>query len=126
MEDRAKAIKSLRPVLGLSKDKSDGNEINLFQTEVLRPILKFQNNLLVEYFKSKAFQKVEPLNQKQLVNMINASLTKDINLRNLLSGMVVGLFSEDELRFYIDHQKEIIKRIISMLKHRLENQLSVV
>ncbi|MEC8536357.1 MAG: hypothetical protein VXY75_03075, partial [Bacteroidota bacterium] len=55
--------------------------------------------------------------------LIDTHLRTNSNLRQLLLGMVIALFSVDEIEFYNSVYKELNKRIFSMLKVRLKDQL---
>ena len=120
MENRSTEVKSLRPDLDLIKDLSAGNEVNLFQTEVLRPILKFQNDVIVDFFKSSTKVYTDKV---QIEAIVTSTLSKDQRVKGVMLGMVLGMLTVEEMRFYNDHQKEISKRITAMLKQRLISQL---
>ena len=80
----------------------DSKEIESFQNKVLRPILKFQNDLLlhifndyINRFKGEFFK----LSSKQRLSYIHDSLSKDQRLRSVIIGTVVGLFSIEDFLF---------------------------
>ena len=99
-----------------------------FQNEVLRPILKLQNDLFVASFinyinKNKADFYNHSLDKKQLV--IENVIRKDIKFRNVLKGMVIGLFTADEYAIYIQNTPNTNKRMMSMLVERLKSQVQL-
>lgn len=94
-----------------------------FQNKVLRPILKFQHELLINYFKNHSAYKLLPPNPDDRMVVMQNCFNKDIALRNLYLGFIVGMFTADELRFYQQHQTEINKRIIQMLLQRILSAL---
>jgi hypothetical protein len=111
--DRDKALTAIRPVLDL--ETHDSLALENFQNEVLRPILKFQDVALVSLTVSYR-NRLDP----------NAELREallDKSLRDKLIGMVIGCFTSDELDFYLSHQKELNRRIVSMATQRIANQL---
>ena len=100
----------------------DSGNNEKFQNEVLRPILKFQHDVFIQYMASK-FRQIgidyNKLNPSDLRNKITASLSKDQKIRNQLLGMVLGLMSGDQLSRYFQNEQEFRKRIFSMLKERI-------
>lgn len=101
---------------------SNTSEIERFQNEVLRPIIKMQNNLLVAFFKSYIKNnkvKFNTLKAKVQENKINSILTKDINFKNILIGSIIGHLEENEIEIYFKSKTEINKRIIQIIKQRL-------
>lgn len=99
-----------------------------FQNEVLRPILKLQNDLFVASFinyisKNKADFFNHSLDKKQSV--IENAIQKDIKFRNVLKGMVIGLFTSDEYAIYTKNSSNINKRMMSMLVERLKSQVQL-
>lgn len=117
---------SIRPNIPIIDHDIITNDDEKFQNETLRPILKFQNDLLVAVYrqyiearKSVLFSLPEPKRPAYIAD----SLQKDQALRNVMLGMIMGLFTEDEYRQYAAHKRELSKRIISMLITRLQDQL---
>ncbi|SFF36656.1 glyoxalase [Flavobacterium xueshanense] len=99
-----------------------------FQNEVLRPILKLQNDLFVASFinyinRNKADFYNHSLDKKQSV--IENVIRKDIKFRNVLKGMVIGLFTADEYAIYIQNTSNTNKRMMSMLVERLKSQVQL-
>ena len=85
-----------------------------------------QNNLLVAFFNNYIrnikieFNKLEAEFQK---NKINTILTKDVNFKNILIGSIIGHLNENEIKIYLKSKSELNKRIIQMLKQRLQDNL---
>ncbi|MCU0446676.1 MAG: glyoxalase [Microscillaceae bacterium] len=122
--NRDSQIAGIRPQLLLNT--LDNQAIEQFQNETLRPILKFQNDLLVHIFESYCqkhqlhWAKLNPTAQRQCLQSI---LQKDQNLRSLYLGTIVGMFTLTEHQFYAQNQAELSKRLIKMLVQRLDNQM---
>ena len=115
----------LRPVLK-NLINSNTNDLERFQNEVLRPIIKMQNNLLVALFKNYIRnRKIEfnKLKAEVQENKINSILTKDINFKNILLGSIIGHFNKNEIKIYLKSKSELNKRIIQMVKQRLQDNL---
>ena len=95
-----------------------------FQNEVLRPILKFQNDVFVAYFRAHLGDKILPTRTAALEEFIKTRLQKDLALRNTCLGITVGMLTNEELPYYFQHKTELNKRIIQMLCQRLVDQLT--
>ena len=111
----------IRPVLN-NLINSNTSNIERFQNEIIRPIIKMQNNFLVVFFEDYLKnRKIEfyILKSEDQENKINTILTKDINFKNILLGSIVGHFDENEIKVYLKSTSELNKRIIQMIKQRL-------
>ena len=99
-----------------------------FQNEVLRPILKLQNDLFIASFsnyiaKNKADFYTYTVEKK--VAVIENAIQKDIKFRNALKGMVISLFTMDEYALYIKNSSNLNKRMMSMVLERLKSQIQL-
>ena len=111
----------IRPVLN-NLINSNTSNIERFQNEIIRPIIKMQNNFLVVFFEDYLKnRKIEfyILKYEDQENKINTILTKDINFKNILLGSIVGHFDENEIKVYLKSTSEFNKRVIQMIKQRL-------
>ena len=116
----------LRPILK-NLINSNTTDLERFQNEVLRPIIKMQNNLLVALFKNYIRnRKIEfnKLKAEVQENKINSILTKDINFKNILLGIIIGHFNKNEIKIYLKSKSELNKRIIQIVKQRLQDNLT--
>ena len=108
-----------RPLLSLKKANS---EEEIFQNEILRPILKLQHELIItlaqEFLKSRNIT-WEKVKEKDPFQWLNINIKRDIPFKNQLIGMVIGQFSKNELDEYLTFQKEMNKRIINMMTERI-------
>ncbi len=100
-----------------------------FQNNTLRPILKLQNDLLIEVFKNYAvkqkntfFELSPDKKEKYIENVIQ----KDIKFRNSLKGMIIALFSVEEYFDYIKNSSNFNKRMMTMLIERLKSQVQIL
>ena len=123
---RDKNIVLLRPKVNSNKNISYKNDIEKFQNIVLRPILKFQNDLLLELFifefvKTKT--KFDLINNEQKIKLIINNLKYNNKLKQILLGTIIGMFSNKNIAFYKTNYSKINKRIFSMLNDRLIDQL---
>ena len=129
MIDRDERLLRQRPDLPVSKIKDNMSSEEYFQNTVLRPILKFQNDILIEVFKTyinKRKNVYYTLNQNQKLNYVTYSIQKDIKFRNQLKGMIVGLFSLDEYELYTENSSALNKRMMNLMIQRIQNQLQLL
>jgi hypothetical protein len=102
------------------------SDIEKFQNEAIRPIIKMQHNLLIilfqNYLKHRKinFNNLKKEKQKERINII---LTKDTNFKNILLGIVIGHFSKNELMFYTKNTSELKRRIIQIVNQRSQDSL---
>lgn len=119
---RSQQLSSIRPNLDL--DSTQSTPAEQFQNQTLRPILKFQHELLVAAFRAyidKRHGVFFQLSAKDRVEWIKHSLQKDQSLRNTLTGMVIGHFSLEEWHSFQANEAEHSRRLIQMLIQRLQS-----
>jgi len=124
--NRATLLRDLRPNLDLAIDPNSPAE--KFQNEVLRPILKFQNELLVALFAQylrKRKTNFQSLSAEKQLEYIAKSVQQDRAFRNMLLGTVIGLFSESEWEKYIELEAELSRRIANLIIQRLQSQMEL-
>ena len=119
---RSNSLRTLRSVIPTDATRSP-LPLEQFQNDVLRPILKFQNDAFVSYFKAQIGDAILPQKPVTLEAFIKTRLQKDLALRNTCLGLTIGLLTAEELPFYFQHKTELNKRIIQMLCQRLIDQL---
>ena len=128
MKTKDEAILELREsAIGIISEDSSAEE--RFQNQTLRPILKVQNELLLEVFINYA--KVQKgvffelsLSKKQLY--IENALQKDVKFSNSLKGMIIGLFTIAEYKEYSLNNPNINKRIGNLLMERFKSQMQLL
>ncbi len=115
-------IQKLRPEINFGEIQQP---LEQFQ-EVLRQVLKLQNDVLVQssvHFlenKYKGFSNRDETIKKELFYQ---TLKKDIPFKKDLIGMIKGLFTSIELNFYLSNQQEINKRLVEFIYKRVVEQL---
>lgn len=115
---------SIRPTLNLAIKPI--SELEKFQNFTLRPILKLQNELLVQIFKHYTVKrkiKFDNLISHDQFKLIDKTLKTDIKFRNYCIGCIIGHFTIDEYAAYTQHEPELNRRIVTMLTKRLQSQL---
>lgn len=123
--DRDEFLQNYRgQILGEIGEHSTAGEI--FQNQILRPILKLQNELFLEVFK-KYFdsnkRNLLTLETEKIIIEITNAVQNDTKFRNLLIGIVVGLFTLEDYQQYIENSTSLNKRITSMIVERICSQL---
>ena len=119
---RSQQLSSIRPDLDL--DSTQSTPAEQFQNQTLRPILKFQHELLVAAFRAyidKRHGVFFQLSAKDRVEWIKHSLQKDQSLRNTLTGMILGHFTIEEWATFQLNEAEHSRRVIQMLIQRLQS-----
>lgn len=128
MDQRDAFLKKFRgETIGTVTHQSSSDE--LFQNEVLRPILKLQNDLFMASFINHLGKNRIDFNsfsvEKKLATIENA-IQKDIKFRNALKGMIIALFTIDEYELYIKNSSSLNKRMMGMLIERLKSQVQLL
>lgn len=128
MSTRESFLKEFRgEAIGFVNNDSSSGEA--FQNSVLRPILKLQNELLIEmcknYFdKNKADFYTSTVEKK--MQAIENAIQKDIKFRNSLKGVIIGLFTLEEYQRYTIESTLINKRMMTMVIERIKSQLQLL
>lgn len=114
----------LRPTLELPNLEST-TEIELFQNQTLRPILKLQHEIYSSLFATYASRQKSDYNLLTAAKkrtFIELSLQKDMVLKNTFIGITIGMFTLAEVETYRLESKEYNRRIITMLIERLKSE----
>jgi hypothetical protein len=113
------SLKALRPLI--ETENKTTTELERFQNEVLRPILKFQHSLLEMEVANNPL--IEKLLKQELTSERKRLLVKGIvaktDIKHQLLGQITGLLTNSEFQFYYSKKKEIDKRIFAMLLDRI-------
>jgi hypothetical protein len=123
MNNRTQQLESIRLPIDIDIQKSSVWEV--FQSKTLRPILKFQNEIIVALFRNYLLEnkiKIAELNKDKKEVLIHAVLKKNSVLKNTLIGLIVGHFTAEELLFYLEHKSEVYKRMVELLIKRISDQ----
>ena len=115
----------LRPTIKGLITENNGVE-EKFQNLTLRPIIKMQHDLLLAYFKAYFLAKkckFNELSELKKIAFIESAFQKDNAFKAELRGIVLGQFTVEEFEVYINAKSDYNKRILSMIKQRLESVL---
>jgi hypothetical protein len=128
MSNRDHFITTLRGET-LGEINSQTSEEELFQNQILRPILKLQNELFIEQFKNYIVKNKAQFSQftvDKKLDYIENSILNDNKFRNLLIGTTIGLLQIEEYKLYSKNASALNKRIITMLIERLKSQVQLL
>jgi len=129
MNDRSVSLLHIRPEIKTTQIHDDMSSDERFQNETLRPILKFQNSLLIALFKNyirKHKNTFYELSLEKRLLYIENAIQKDIKFRNSLKGIVIGQFTVDEYTKYIQNSSALNKRMMNMVVERIKDQIQVL
>ena len=129
MNSRSNDLLRIRPEIARARITDHSSPGETFQNRTLRPIIKFQNELLLAAFRNYATKHkgyfFELGAEKQLRYIENA-IQKDIKFRNALKGMIIGQFTVEEYEAYILNSSSLNKRMMNMVIERLKDQLQLL
>ncbi|MES2836036.1 MAG: glyoxalase [Bacteroidota bacterium] len=117
-------LKAIRPTIVV--EKKPETELEKFQIEVLRPILKFQNELILELFanqiqKNKA--QFQSLSFEQKFSFIHTLVKNNKAFQNTLIGVIIAFFTAPETSCYLQNSSEWNKRISAFIIQRIHSQV---
>ncbi|WP_233883395.1 glyoxalase [Tenacibaculum piscium] len=116
---------SIRPVLNLSSEIP----VEDFQNKTVRPILKLQHELIIQFFiffcKNQKVDIVH-IEKEKFNKAVNTITKKNINLKNQFLGLIIGHFTVAEFEFYKNNTADINKRILMMIGQRIKDSQSEI
>ena len=129
MNSRDSSLKAIRLEYISNTIKAEMSSEEYFQNSVLRPIIKFQNDLLIAAFLnvSKKYKNLffELPTEKKIIYIEN-TLAKDSTFRNTLKNLVVGLFTVEEYTTYTSNASALNKRMVGIIKERLISHIQLI
>ena len=129
MSSRDSYLKSLRPDILTKTIKTEMSSEEYFQNTVLRPIIKFQNDLLIAVFLqfcTKYKNVFFDLSTEKKILYIESSITKDSKLRSSFRDLIIGLFSVEEYSEYLKNASALNKRMTGIIKERLISHVQLL
>lgn len=129
MNSRDSSLKAIRLECISNTINPEMSSEEYFQNSVLRPIIKFQNDLLIAAFLnvSKKYKNLffELSTEKKIIYIEN-TLAKDSTFRNTLKNLVVGLFTVEEYTTYTSNASALNKRMVGIIKERLISHIQLI
>ncbi len=129
MEDRKQQLLAIRPEITSAVVSENMSPEEKFQNKTLRPVIKFQKDLLIEVFKNytrkhkNAFLKLSI--EKRLLYIENA-VQRDIKFRNSLKGIIIGQFTVEEYVLYTGNSSALNKRMMNLVRDSLQNNIQLL
>jgi hypothetical protein len=129
VKSRDEEILALRLTIDTIDPNLNTKEKESFQNQTLRPILKQQNSLFLTLFGNhiQTFKiRFSQMNDKQQNQCIANTLAQNQPFKNMMIGVVVGWFTDEESKMYCQNRTAFNKRIVQMLIQRLQDQRSFI
>ena len=129
MNKRDHQLKKIRPDYMTTTINDVMSEEERFQNLVLRPIIKFQNDLIINVFKNyvgKHKNVFYDLSVERRLDYISNTIHKDMKFRNSIKGMLIGLFTIEEYEVYIQNSSALNKRMMNIVKERLISNIQAL
>ena len=123
---RDKLVVNLRPVITTINSELVKSDQEKFQNEVIRPIIKFQHELIVKIFSSYLQTKnidLTSMSPEIRSAKIKSIFQKDRSLIIELKCIIVAYFTTSEYENYTLMKSEVNKRLIQIIRERI---LSVI
>ncbi len=112
----------LRPEIPSIELTLNFSEEERFQNEVLRPIIKLQNDLILSCFVHYLQQtkgSMESLKPVQINPYITNLFKTSTRLKTELRGLIIGLFTLEEYHKYIEISSQLNRRMNNMIQQRI-------
>ncbi len=125
MTDRDEALHSLRPHID-TVSSAEMTEIEHFQNDTLRPILKLQHDLLLSIASRELAQRKKNIDRsspKAFATSLEQWLKQDQRTRMALVYCIVGMMTTDEITYYHNNLSIVNRRISNMLIKRVVGAL---
>ncbi|MEY4904668.1 MAG: hypothetical protein RLZZ292_2483 [Bacteroidota bacterium] len=113
----------LRPTIS-SASTENANTVERFQNETLRPILKFQHDLLMQVMKQNFIKRKNEFYktpEKARTTYLEDTVRKDLRFKSLLHGIVIGHFTDVEYTTFTENEAELGRRITDLLVQRFQS-----
>jgi hypothetical protein len=104
-------------------------DIEKFQNEIIRPIIKMQHQLLISSFQNYVQKRkidFSTLTEKKKRSRISSIYKTDNNYKNLTLGFIIGHFTFEEFTFYAANVSEVHKRILQIITQRIKDSIAYI
>ncbi len=128
MSDRSHNLLHIRPTILSAVIYESTCAEEEFQNRTLRPVIKFQNDLLIAALRNyigKYKNRFYDLSLEKRMDYIENAVQKDIKFRNSLKGMIIGQFTVEEYELYIQNSSALNKRMMNMVIARYKDQIQL-
>ena len=127
--NRTEDLLKLRPKLRRIKNELNSTLVEKFQNSTLRPILKFQHDLLMLVFHTCLIKNkilFENRSESEKESTLTQLFQKELAFRNQSLGIIIGLFTLEEYSHFAQEPGAYTKRITAMLKQRILSTYDLV
>jgi hypothetical protein len=128
MNTRNLDLKRIRPEFMTTSINEGMSSDERFQNLVLRPIATLQTDLFIEVFRNYATKHKNvfyDLSPEKRIDYISNAIHKDMKFRNAIKGMIIGMFTLEEYKLYIQNSSALNKRMMNIVKESLINNVQV-
>ena len=125
---RDKQVVNLRPVITKINSELVKSDQEKFQNEILRPIIKFQHELIIKIFNSYLQTKninLTSMSQDNRIAKITSIFQNDRSLIIELKCIVIAYFTTSEYEIYTLMKSEINKRLIQIIRERILSVIAI-
>lgn len=115
---------NLRPNIANVNSETKSSTEEAFQNKVIRPIIKLQHSLIINYFQyhlKKQKTDIDNYNEEQKDLFLIRIFKIDRVLKIEMKSLIIGLFTNDEYSEYLKSKNEIDKRIHSIISKRVHS-----
>ncbi len=126
MNERSHSLLKIRPQIHSATVTDFMSDDERFQNQTLRPIIKLQNQLLLDVFQNYITKRKNHFYQLTLekrMDYVTHAIQKDLKFRNSLKGIVIGQFTVEEYEMYIQNSSSLNKRMMNITIKRLQDQI---
>lgn len=126
MNERSHNLLKIRPQIPNAKLSDDMSAEERFQNQTLRPVIKLQNQLLLDVFQNyigKRKNRFYELTLEERMDYVTHAIQKDLKFRNSLKGMIIGQFTVGEYDTYIQNSSALNKRMMAVVIKRIQDQI---
>jgi hypothetical protein len=125
---RDRQVVELRPVIKTINSGLVKTNQEKFQNEVIRPIIKFQHELIVKIFSNYLQIKnidLTSMSPENKVAKITSIFQNDRLLINELKCIIIAYFTSSEYENYSSMKSEVNKRLIQIIRERILSVLVI-
>ena len=120
--NRTEELLKLRPKIKSIQQDLNTSDLEQFQNDKLRPILKLQHEILLALFQSNLSRNkvlFAELKVEEKRSKLDQLFQKDLSFKNQSLGAVTGMLTVDEYAVYTKDKSAYNRRIVTMLKQRI-------
>ncbi len=126
---RSQALLDIRPEITTASVSDEMTPQEQFQNETLRPIIKLQHQLLLAVFRENLKRRKEAffkLPEAMKLKYVKDIFSGDMHFKQQITGVIIGMFTIDEYRFYANNPTAVNKRIINIVQKRILDSLDEI